>query len=316
MSNQLPFLLHLIDDESSSVRRAVATAILDLGEGLSRQVAALDPQPNRAQLEAFGLLVDDPSTYLLRLDWDCWQELEEENERLEAALEQISRFCGQRPHDAALTAVLDRLAREYDGAHAEREAKSLAAFLFREDEGLRGNREDYYNPLNSDLAHVITSRLGIPISLVCVYILVAERLDIEVEGCNVPGHFLARIETDDGALLIDCFNGGRVLDGRIMLGDPSGNKGARFIDSANLLASADDIIVRVLRNLVNAYERSEDEGRAAFMRELLEDLGAEPEPTPGSEDRPTESSQTDEDSGPSEPEADEWDEQGPSDGKA
>lgn len=73
--------------------------------------------------------------------------------------------------------------------------------------GFRGNADDYYAIENSLLPLVLETRLGIPISLTCVYQLVARRAGIQVDGINLPGHFIGRV----GTILFDPFHGGRQL---------------------------------------------------------------------------------------------------------
>src|SRR6266436_6216329 len=50
-------------------------------------------------------------------------------------------------------------------------------YLFRT-LGFRGNRQDYYDPDNSHLNRVLDRRIGIPISLSVLYLLLARRLRI------------------------------------------------------------------------------------------------------------------------------------------
>ncbi len=69
----------------------------------------------------------------------------------------------------------------------------------------RGNHEDYYNIANSLLPEVIETRLGIPITLSLVYMLVGRRTGLTVHGVGLPGHFLIRFQND----FFDPFHGGR-----------------------------------------------------------------------------------------------------------
>mgnify|MGYP000122278356 CR=1 FL=1 len=73
--------------------------------------------------------------------------------------------------------------------------------------GFRGNAKDYYNPGNSLLPSVIDTRLGIPLSLSVLFMLVGERAGITVHGVNLPGHFIARHEE----ILFDPFHEARLL---------------------------------------------------------------------------------------------------------
>jgi regulator of sirC expression with transglutaminase-like and TPR domain len=86
----------------------------------------------------------------------------------------------------------------------------LSALLFDE-EGLRGNADDYYDPRNSFLNDVLARRLGIPITLSVVYIDVGARAGLTVRGIGLPGHFVVRAERQGDARLLDPFEGGRPL---------------------------------------------------------------------------------------------------------
>src|SRR6516162_3810308 len=55
-----------------------------------------------------------------------------------------------------------------------------------------GNEVNYEDPRNSFLNEVLDRRTGIPITLAMVYIEVARRAGVHVEGVNFPGHFLVR----------------------------------------------------------------------------------------------------------------------------
>jgi len=93
--------------------------------------------------------------------------------------------------------------------------KTIAAInqvLFNE-LGLRGNREDYYDPCNSFLNDVLDRGVGIPITLALIYMEVARRINLPLVGVGMPGHFLLKHYDIDGReTLIDCFNGGDILN--------------------------------------------------------------------------------------------------------
>lgn len=82
----------------------------------------------------------------------------------------------------------------------------LADYLGKRHE-FRGNTDDYYDAGNSLLPRIIDSRLGIPISLTLLYMLVGARAGMKIEGVNLPGHFLAR----HGDILFDPFERGRIV---------------------------------------------------------------------------------------------------------
>jgi regulator of sirC expression with transglutaminase-like and TPR domain len=86
----------------------------------------------------------------------------------------------------------------------------LNHYLFGE-QSFRGNAVDYYDPRNSYLNDVLDRRTGIPISLSIVYIEVARRVGLPMEGIGFPGHFIVRWPRGSEGLLVDPFNQGAIL---------------------------------------------------------------------------------------------------------
>jgi regulator of sirC expression with transglutaminase-like and TPR domain len=86
----------------------------------------------------------------------------------------------------------------------------LNLYLFDE-RGFRGNSQEYYDPRNSFLNEVIDRQLGIPITISVVYIEVARRLGLPLQGVGMPGHFIVKHTWSEGDIYIDPFNKGRIL---------------------------------------------------------------------------------------------------------
>ena len=152
---------------------------------------------------------------------------------------------------------------------------TLNQFLF-EDQGFSGNTGDYDDPRNSFLNQVIDRRTGIPITLAVVYIEVARRAGIRVDGVNFPGHFLLRFpfgpENDHrNAVFVDPFHGGSILsevDCRSLLRRHAGDS----VDfDARLLAPAtkQQILVRMLGNLKRLYVRMRSFPQGRAITDLL-----------------------------------------------
>jgi regulator of sirC expression with transglutaminase-like and TPR domain len=77
-------------------------------------------------------------------------------------------------------------------------------------EGFCGNAEEYYDPRNSLLNHVLDRKTGIPITLSILYTSVARRLGVPIVGIGFPMHFLVKYLAGSD-LLIDPFNHGKIL---------------------------------------------------------------------------------------------------------
>ena len=82
--------------------------------------------------------------------------------------------------------------------------------MFQE-EGLRGNAGEYYDPRNSFLNEVLDRKIGIPITLSVIYIEVGRRLGLSLVGVGFPGHFLVKHLGVDGEQILDPFVGGATL---------------------------------------------------------------------------------------------------------
>lgn len=112
-------------------------------------------------------------------------------------------------------ARLDRMAEEaqagFGGPDLSAALRRLNVYLF-EEQGFRGNAEDYYDPRNSFLNDVLDRKTGIPIALSVVYMELGRRLGLPIQGIGLPGHFVVQYQGDTETSIIDTFNRGAVLD--------------------------------------------------------------------------------------------------------
>ncbi|HTY60025.1 MAG TPA: transglutaminase-like domain-containing protein [Bacteroidota bacterium] len=268
---QLPYLLRLLDDDSPDVRGVVMSQFAAFGDSLEDLLrnVALPEHPGQRRL--IQSLLREGRRRRLSAGWAGLGAVEGDKARLEAGQELISRFLRTDASAGILPAALDELAREFRGGLYEQDALALSEFLFQI-KGLAGAREAYYSPGNSDLLQVITKREGLPISLVCIYMLVAHRLGMSVEGCNLPGHFLALALHGGRKFVVDCYSGGIVL----LDSDLARLSSAAPVMTTDLTALECDarvILARVLRNLGAAFRRCEDE-QAAQDAALVDQLAA------------------------------------------
>ncbi|KAA3611786.1 MAG: heat shock protein HspQ [Planctomycetota bacterium] len=268
---QLPHLLRLLDDDTPAVRKAVVEHLEALGDRLGPALDSMPEPPAEGQLELIGQLLLPAKQRRLEEKWEAWLRSEGNPRRLEKAMELLSDFLGSPLRRRRLGEALDRLAAEYRLNEPQPEVRSLVSFLFLA-KGLRGAQVDYYRPENSDLLQVLERRQGLPISLVILLLLVARRLDLKVEGCNFPGHFLARFQEGKELVLIDCFHEGRFLDLQELTQlYPKSSQTIRTI--ARLATPTEAIVARVLRNLIRAFQQvGQAESQGAFLESLLRKL--------------------------------------------
>jgi len=105
--------------------------------------------------------------------------------------------------------LVDRMRPLFDAADSPSGGVAALNHAFFELERFRGNQERYDDPRNSDLAEVLTSRRGLPITLSVLYVELARRLGLEAYGVGFPGHFLAKIvgvsDSLEGEIIVDPF---------------------------------------------------------------------------------------------------------------
>jgi regulator of sirC expression with transglutaminase-like and TPR domain len=103
--------------------------------------------------------------------------------------------------------VAERLCARIDQESAEEAIAETLAGDFR----LTGDLMTFDDPLNADLLAVAERRKGIPVAVGIFYLEAARRCGLAVKGVDFPGHFLLRIETEEGPLALDPFSEGRVV---------------------------------------------------------------------------------------------------------
>lgn len=95
-------------------------------------------------------------------------------------------------------------------ATAVDQAEALATVMARRN-GFIGDRETYDDPANADMIRVLDRRRGLPVSLSMIYVAAARRIGWPAEVLNTPGHVLIRVGPMPDALIVDPFDGGRIV---------------------------------------------------------------------------------------------------------
>ena len=133
----------------------------------------------------------------------------------------------------------------------------------------RGNDSNYYDPRNSFLNEVIDRRTGIPITLSAIYIEVAQRIDLRVEGVGLPGHFIVKHRSRNEEIFIDPFNQGSILTRDQCRG---------FLRNVQLdqdeqlwlrRVTNRQILIRMLTNLKVIYLKAKTFDKALLILELM-----------------------------------------------
>jgi regulator of sirC expression with transglutaminase-like and TPR domain len=251
---ELHALVILLGDDSPDTVSVARTALLEAEEVavpfLEEAAASRDPQiRGRARL----LLEDLRIRVLGRRLADYAGQDDAEMDLLEGALllaeyayPDLDWLAIRRFLDEASAAVRSRLGSHYTPADGLRE---LGHVLF-DQYGFRGGK--FSDPEESYLNRVIERRTGLPIALAVLYTLIGRRAGLPVSGVNLPFFFVARYETDDGPVFIDCYNRGRLLTRGDCAAIVTGG-GGRFAEVQLRAEVPRHILTRMLTNLENVY---------------------------------------------------------------
>ncbi|WP_395739043.1 transglutaminase-like domain-containing protein [Prosthecobacter sp.] len=264
-------LIKLLDDDSEVVRQAVRQELTGMRRELPQHIETLETPLSADEEKLVAQLLEPARRLELEDTWMRWRWMEGPDAQLEEGLSQLSAFLnGWKSQSADLAKRLDALAEEAFAEKGRMDAHELAQWLFAAHGGItrfRGNSKDYYSPANSNLFWVLDTGLGNPISLCCLYRLLGHRFGLEIEGCNFPGHFLSRVQYREKIWLVDCFNRGRfMLAADVAKHHPAANPGME--DLIHEPATAEATLLRILRNLDEAYERIGLLQERQFMRRL------------------------------------------------
>jgi regulator of sirC expression with transglutaminase-like and TPR domain len=160
------------------------------------------------------------------------------------------------------------------------EQVKLMNHVFYSIHGFSGNTTNHRDPQNSYISQVLETKKGNQISLAIIYSIIAQKLDIPVYGVNLPQHFIlayldeSRESEFEGGILfyINAFNKGFIFGRRdvdMFLKQLELKFDKQFYEPC----SNADIIKRVLRNLISAYEHLGSSEKVDELNELLEILG-------------------------------------------
>lgn len=272
--DELDALVRLLDDETPAVRSRVAERLALSNGDLSEWLATRPRTLSKKEKGLLSELLRPPHRQTLIREWIAptggAAALQEDWETFESLLRTLSDFL----HDGIslrqpLSDALDLLAEEAsdDGVST---ANELRAFLF-DGTRLTANPEKYSDPRNSDLAWSIAEGHSNPLGLCLIFMLVARRLHLEVEGVNFPGHFLCRIFEDGFPVIVDCHDNGRLHLQAALLESPELNRAQR--DFLRRSTGPGPILQRLLHNLHGALKQAARDEDAALIAELQATLG-------------------------------------------
>ncbi|MCW1916600.1 transglutaminase-like domain-containing protein [Luteolibacter sp. GHJ8] len=272
---RLSVLLRLLDDDSPPVRASVEKALGAFGGDVSELLGESAVKLNEADTELLSLLLLPARRERLRREWivpaggaaavaDDWDQFE-------ALLRSLSDYL----HDGVslrqpLGDALDLIAEELEVTGADLGATGINAALF-ESGRFTANTGEEDDPDNYDLAHVLAGNPSNAVGLGIIFLLVAHRLEIDVDGLLLPRSLLCRYHDDSSVILSE-----PLVKGRRVQPDDLAHRMRRYPRDIRMIATRaatpGELLVRVVEELATAWSVRGEQEDAELMEELLATL--------------------------------------------
>jgi hypothetical protein len=183
------------------------------GGDLSDWLASVPRQLSEKEKSVLCRLLGTTRRETLQREWSVPSggaaALTEDWETLESMLRLISDFL----HDGitirqSLSDALDFLVEEA-WEYPVVSACELGNFLFG-NERFVADHDAEENPSNYDLAWVLAEGRSNSLGLCVIFLLVGQRMELDVEIIDYPGRFLCRIHEEGHPVIVDCVDGGQL----------------------------------------------------------------------------------------------------------
>lgn len=278
---EIDALVKLLDDPDEEVYQHVQERLLTYGiEVVSYLESAWEQSLNTVLQERIENLVHIIQFTTIKEDLNLWFQ-SGAFDLLQGALI-INRYQYPDLDEQHVINQIEEIKREiWVGLQYEMssiEKIKLINHVFYNQYGFSGNTKNHHDPQNSYLNQVLESKKGNQISLAILYATLAQKLDIPVYGVNLPQHFIlgyiddSNEEKEYGVLFyINAFNKGAIFGKHDV---------DQFLRQLNLEpqpgfyspCSNTEIIRRIIRNLISAYENLGSTEKVDELKQLQEIL--------------------------------------------
>jgi len=281
-TKEIASLIKLLDDPDPEVSRHVEDKLLTYGQEVIEYLESAWEQSFDAILqERIENLVHKIQFSAIKTELQLWS-MSGAFDLLQGVLI-INRYQYPDLDEQKIVNKIEAIKRDvwmqmmYDMSAIEK--VKLINHVFYNLHGFSGNTTNHHDPENSYLNQVLERKKGNQISLSIIYSIIAQKLDIPIYGVNLPQHFiLAYVDQikeydPDGGILfyINTFNKGFIFYKRDV---------DAFLRQLQLQPEPQfyvpctntDIVIRILRNLISAYDKAGQTEKVNELNELLDIL--------------------------------------------
>ncbi|MCW1884439.1 transglutaminase-like domain-containing protein [Luteolibacter flavescens] len=272
---RLALLLRLLDDDSPPVRASVEAALSAYDGDVSELLGEMNIDLSEADHELLSLLLLPARRERLRREWVVpaggAEAVQDDWDQFEALLRSLSDYL----HDGVtmrqpLGDALDLLAEELEDIGDHQGAAGLNKALF-ESGRFKPNIHEEDEPENYDIAHVLAGNPSNALGMGLVFLFVAHRLDIDVEGISLPQSFLCRFHEDGQVMMTE-----PAVKGRTVTSEDLAHRIRRYPREIRSLAARPaapgELLVRLVEELATSWSVRGETVDAELMEELLATL--------------------------------------------
>lgn len=272
---EIQALLQLLDDPNVEVNQTVSTRILEQGPTILPDLeAAWEGSMDPMHQDRIINLIQEIQTQYNHNQLQKWVRTEQ-NDLLKGVF-LISRYQYPDLEMKELEISLDRIIKdvwlELNNNLTALEKVRILNHIIYDVHGFTKNTKNFYSPQNSFINQVLETGKGNPISLAVVYSIIAQRLNLPIFGVNLPKNFILAYKdvlvAGDILFYINPYNRGAVL-GRREIEYFLKQQKIEPQESHFRPCSNQDILVRVLQNLINAYHKSGYREKANLFEGVL-----------------------------------------------
>jgi regulator of sirC expression with transglutaminase-like and TPR domain len=276
---EIQSLIRLLDDPDREIYDHVHDKLLSYGPtAITYLESAWEQAFNSIQQERIANLVHEIQFSIVKKDLELWHQ-SGAFDLLRGALI-INKYQYPDLDEQKIINQIEAIKRDiwmqmmFEGSPSD-QVKLINHVLYNI-YGFSGNTTNHQDPQNSYLSQVLETKKGNQISLAIIYSIIAQKLDIPIYGVNLPQHFIlayldesAKSEFESGVLFyINAFNKGFIFGRRDV---------DMFLKQLNLKLDKQfyepctntDIVRRILRNLISAYENAGSTEKVQELNELL-----------------------------------------------
>jgi regulator of sirC expression with transglutaminase-like and TPR domain len=266
-------MISLLDDNDAEVVNIIESNIKNLGKKiipfLEREWEKNDLNPQLQKKIKY--LVHNLSLENLSKDFFNWKE--SENDDLLKGLWLIARYQYPELKIESLRQEINKIQLEIwiktqEKMHPNDMVKVINEVVF-EHFKFEPNIKNFHSPSNSMFNQVLKEKKGNPVTLSCLYILLAQKLDLPIYGINLPNLFVLIFDYPGFPFYINPFNRGEIFYAKD-IDDYLKQMNVEPNEKYHKACSNLEIIKRILTNLSFAYQKNGDEEKQNEINTLLE----------------------------------------------